>query len=111
MNQTDRFAEIIATYSKYGWQLRRVLMRPETRAEASGREHALFAHAPVDEATVDALWFSRPSHAGREAWELRLVAEAPYALFEAFEADETEEEREDVRHEMEARMREYVSQS
>jgi hypothetical protein len=28
-------------------------------------------------------------------------------LFETFEADEPEEEREDVRREMEARMREY----
>ena len=51
----------------------------------------------------------RPSAKDREAWELRLVAETPYALFEAFEADETEEQREEVRQEMEARLREYTT--
>jgi hypothetical protein len=45
----------------------------------------------------------------REAWELRLISETPYALFEAFEEDETEEQREEVRREMEARMREYTA--
>ena len=56
----------------------------------------------------DALWFSRPSHNNREAWELRLLAQTQYALFETFEADETEEERDDVKLEMEARLREYL---
>ena len=37
------------------------------------------------------------------------MAEARYALFETFEVDETEEEREEMRREMEARLREYVS--
>ena len=58
---------------------------------------------------ADALWFARPSNAGREAWELRLVGETPYALFETFEADEAEEDREEVRREMEARLREYAA--
>lgn len=62
----------------------------------------------VREASVDALWFVRASHEGREAWELRLVAETPYALFELFEPDEAEEDREDVRREMEARLGEYA---
>jgi hypothetical protein len=62
----------------------------------------------TQEATIDALWFSRASHAQREAWELRLVAENPYALFETFAVDESEEEREAVRREMEARMRDYL---
>ena len=66
---------------------------------------------PIKEAAVDALWFSRPSHENREAWELRLLAQAQYALFETFEADETEEEREDVKLEMEARLRDYVISS
>jgi len=65
----------------------------------------------IIEKDFDAMWFARPSHAGREAWELRLVAEQPYALFEAFEAAETEEEREETRCEMEARMRDYLKQT
>jgi hypothetical protein len=41
-------------------------------------------------------------------WELRLLEQTQYALFEAFEPDETEPEREEVRLEMEARLREHV---
>ncbi len=101
--------EILATYQKHGWQLRRVLLLPETRAEVADKDELAFAGAKVDDANVDALWFSRPSHGKREAWELRLIAETPYALFETFEADEPEEAHEEVRQEMEARMSEFTT--
>ena len=104
MKSADLFTEITAIYRKHGWKLRRVLLRPETRVELQLPENL-----PVKEATFDALWFSRPSHEDREAWELRLLAQTQYALFETFEADETEEERADVKLEMEARMREYLA--
>jgi len=87
------------------------LLRPETQAELTDLRLEVFENAMVQEAAVDALWFARSSHAGREAWELRLVAETPYALFETFEMDETEEEREEVRREMEARLTEYAARS
>lgn len=109
MSQIGRLGEIIATYKKHGWSLRRVLLTSETGALCAQREQTLFAGAKVVAATIDALWFARPSHEKREAWELRLVAEAPYALFETFESDETEEQREEMRLEMEARMRERVT--
>ena len=109
MNQTDRLFEIIATYRKHGWNLRRVLLTAETETSCGEREKSSFAGAKVEASAIDALWFSRPSHEKREAWELRLAAEAPYALFETFESDETEEQREEVRCEMEARMREYIA--
>lgn len=109
MNQLERFREIIATYSRHGWRLQRVLMRPQTRAElAASLKGEPFAGFAVEEASVDALWFARPSHANREAWELRHVADTPYALFETFEPDETEEDREEVRREMLARLCERV---
>ena len=111
MSPFERIGETIATYRRHGWQLRRVLLRPETRAELAGADAATLADAAVEEAEVDALWFARPSHAGREAWELRLVAETPYALFETFEADEADEDREEVRREMQARLREHVSRA
>lgn len=109
MNYRSLINEIVASYVKHGWRLRRVLLRSETRTEldaemASGS--LSFDGVPMHESAVDGLWFSRDSHEGREAWELRLVSENPFALFETFEADETEEEREDVRREMEARLRE-----
>jgi len=108
MTQIDRLREIIATYRKHGWSLRRVLLTPETETLCEEREQALFAEAGVAAATIDALWFSRPSHEKREAWELRLVADTPYSLFETFESDESEEQREELRREMEAQMREHT---
>jgi hypothetical protein len=105
MSTPDLIQEIIATYQRHGWELRRVLLRPETRAVLAAD---LFGQAAIIEADFDALWFARSSHAGREAWELRLIAELRYALFEAFEADESEQEREEARLEMENRMREHA---
>ena len=104
----ELFAEIIALYQRHRWNLRRVLLRPETRAELNERAPELFADAELIESDFDALWFARPSPAGREAWELRQVAAQPYALFQAFEADEDEELREEARREMENQMREYA---
>lgn len=111
MNQLERIDEVLAAYRKYEWRLQSALLRPETHKELTASGSNLFEEVLVREAPVDALWFARPSHAGREAWELRLVAETPYALFETFEADEAEEDREDVRREMEARLNEYAARS
>lgn len=125
MNRLQLFREILATYRKHGWRLARALMRAETLDELRGESDGGDDTAGGDAAAVelrfegvetrasgfDAVWMTRPSHAGREAWELRLVAETPYALFELFEPDEEEEDREDVRREMEARLAEYLSPS
>src|SRR6266851_106230 len=111
MMPLELLREIIATYNRHGWKLRRILLRADTRVSLQEQAHELPKEATLIDADFDALWFARPSHAGREAWELRLLAEQPYALFEAFEADETEEEREDARREMEARMRDYLKQT
>jgi hypothetical protein len=111
MSQVERISETIATYRKHGWRLERALLRPETLVELTNSQPGIFEDATLQEATLDALWFARPSHAGREAWELRLVAETPYALFETFEMDEAEEDREEVRREMEARLCEHAARS
>ena len=106
MDIADLFRELLATYRKHGWELRRALLQRKTLSELHDEEG--LGNVPVKEAPFDGLWFSRPSHNRREAWELRFLAQTPYALFETFEADETEEEREDVKLEMEARLRDYV---
>jgi hypothetical protein len=100
-------SSIVTIYDRHGWTLREVLLRGESRAAV--RESGSFDHAEIRDADFDALWFSRPSHEKREAWELRLISEQAYALFEAFEADELAEDREDARKEMENRMREHVT--
>ena len=109
MRNAGLFMELVATYRKHGWQLQGALLKPATRVELDQQEVEVLRDVVVCEGEVDALWFSRPSHENREAWELRLLAQTPYALFETFEADETEEERDDVKREMEARMRDYAS--
>lgn len=111
MEKAGLFMEMVATYRKHGWELRGVLLQPATHAELDAEKAGMLKSVSVREAGFDALWFSRPSHNQREAWELRLLAQTPYAFFETFEQDEAEEERQDVRQEMEARMRDYVSES
>jgi|SRR5262249_3070143 len=107
MNQIDRLLEIVATYKKHGWAVSGALLTDETRKllEDTGYNEL----KGVKAADIDAVWFFRPSHQQREAWELRLIAETPYALFETFAADFPEPEREATRKEMEGRLQEYVS--
>lgn len=109
MSQLGKFAEVLGAYGRHGWRMRRVLLTAASLAEWRAGGGGVFGEVEPAESEVDAVWFSRPSHGGREAWELRLVAETPYALFELFEEDEDEEDREDVRREMEARLREYAA--
>ena len=104
----DSLQQIVAMYERHGWRLRRILLRPNTSSQIVSSVGELFRDADVREADLDALWFARSSHGKREAWELRLLADQPYALFEAFEADELEEDREAARREMENRMRDYA---
>lgn len=113
MSGLKKFQETLAQYRRHGWRLARVLASPDTLAGMRGGSEdddaLIFEGASVDEFEVDAMWFTRPSAEGREAWELRLVGDTPYALFELFEPDEEEEDRRDVRREMEARLREYAA--
>ena len=113
MSRLKKFQEILAQYRRHGWRLARVLASPDTLAElrGAGEDTAAltFEGAPADESEVEAMWVTRPSAEGREAWELRLVGDTPYALFELFEPDESEEDRADVRREMEARLRDYAA--
>src|SRR5205814_8717810 len=103
MNIVEVAQQIVATYEKHGWELRRVLLRPSAEDERQQLAQT-FPESALINSEVDALWFARTSHAGREAWELRLIAEQSYALFETFEADEAEEDREALRREMENKM-------
>jgi len=111
MKPSDLIRQTVGTYKKHGWQLRYVLLRPQTSAELHaepGFDSLPLGSAKLKEALIDALWFSRASHERREAWELRLLAENPFALFETFEEDETEEQREEMRSEMEAKLRDQL---
>jgi hypothetical protein len=109
MKKSDLFRELVTTYQNHGWVLKSALLQPYTHAELRVNQAIELESIPVKESPVDALWFSRPSHQNRQAWELRLLSETQYALFENFEPDETEEQRDEMRLEMEARLRDYVT--
>jgi len=101
-----QIGEILAQYKKHGWNLRRVLLS----ASAKGKLPAsLFGQAEIISSELDAAWFSRASPEGREAWELRSLSTAPFALVEVFEEDDEEDVREEARREMETRLTEQAS--
>ena len=73
MNRADLFMELVATYRKHGWELKSALLLPVTRAELITVTPNLATEIVIKDSSVDALWFSRPSHNDRVAWELRLL--------------------------------------
>lgn len=97
----EQIQDILSLYRKHGWKLRRVLLTEQLKKDLAD---SIF-DAEVVESEVDAVWFSRPSGEGKEAWELRRLSETPYALFEIFEDDDEEEVREEIRCEMEAKLK------
>lgn len=105
MIRIEQIQEILKQYERHGWSLRRVLLSAPLRGNLPV---SMFKKADVSAADFDAFWFSRPSAKG-EAWELRSVSNAPFALVEVFEDDEEEAVREETRIEMETRMRERAS--
>ncbi len=108
MSKANLFMEVVEVYRKHGWTLDAALLQSATKAELLASRPELLSDVVIKESNIDALWFTRPSHQERVAWELRLLAETQYALFETFEKDETEEQREEMKLEMEARLRDYA---
>ncbi len=98
--------EILTQYKKHGWNLRRVLLSAPAQAKLPV---SLFGGAEIISSKLDAAWFSRASFEGREAWELRSLSTAPFALIEVFEEDDEEAVREEARREMETRLTEQAS--
>ncbi len=106
MISPEKFQAILKQYEKHGWILRRVLLSAKVRLPLE-----FFGQVEIVSSESDALWFSRASAEGREAWELRSLADAPFALVEVFEAEDEEEVREEIRQEMQTRLAEQASKS
>ena len=101
MTGAQQIEQVLAQYRKHGWTLRRVLLCSETHRSLTGSLENLFGDTQVVSFETDAAWFSRPSGVGREAWELRRLSGAPFALVEVFEDEDDEAVREEARFEME----------
>jgi len=98
-------AEILSLYKKHGWILRRVLLSDALKKSLDGSLEKLFGETEIRTSEIDAAWFSRPARNDQEAWELRRLSDAPFALFETFDAEDEEEIRDDALGEIEAKMR------
>jgi hypothetical protein len=98
--------EIIQTYAKHGWTLRRVLLTDSLRTSLGDSVDELFGDVKVSDGRLDAAWFSRPSKPGPIAWEIRHLDDTPFALLEY--ADENAGDFEDKLHEVEDRLRKNV---
>ena len=93
--------QIVKQYEKHGWILRRVLL---CAAEDFSRAADSFGGASIVRAGVDALWFSRAADDGNEAWELRRLSGAPFALLNVFSPTDDDAARERMRCETETKM-------
>ena len=99
--------EIIATYHKYGWILRRVLLSAELDKKLGNDKNTLFGNVAITDSVIDAAWFSRPPQVGGVAWEIRHLGDIPYALLE--NADENDPEFENILQGVEERLRESIA--
>lgn len=98
--------EIVQTYEKHGWILRRVLLSDASRASLGPRTGEVFGRAPVTAGEVDAAWFSRPPGDGDIAWEIRHLSETPFALLEF--VDENSGDFEERLSEIESRLAKHI---
>ncbi|MCC6825524.1 MAG: hypothetical protein IT172_07265 [Acidobacteria bacterium] len=78
--------EIIATYKKYGWTLRRVLLSPAMKDGLPRTAREAFGNAAILDSDIDAMWFSRGRSDGDTTWELRHISNAPFAMVAVLKA-------------------------
>ena len=104
-----QIAEILSLYKKHGWNLSRVLLSAELEKNLSGKLERLFGAAEISSSKINAAWFTRPSKHQNTAWELRHLSDAPFALFEVFEADAEESYRNEKLREMENQLIEKLN--
>lgn len=105
MIDAANISEIFATYKKYGWLPRRVLIT-ESVASALG-DTDIFDGIEISRSDVDAAWFSRSPADYSVAWELRHLSETPYALVENL--DENAPDFEENLRSAEDRLRDAVA--
>ncbi|MEQ1604924.1 MAG: hypothetical protein ABL999_08645 [Pyrinomonadaceae bacterium] len=100
---SEAVTEIFATYRKYGWVPRRLLLTAKAKTNFENPE----PNVPVFDADIDAAWFSRPPADGEIAWEIRYLGNTPYALLENL--DETLPEFEDRLKNVQIRLKASVA--
>ena len=107
----DQIKEIVKTYEKHDWVLRKILLSRESEESFVQSLKSTFQSAEYRPFEISAAWFSRPSKNASEAWELRLLSENPFALFETFPSDCEVDKRETKLKEMETRLADLSSKA
>jgi len=107
MIDADGVRELIETYKKYGWILRRVLLTDALDKSLGSNKEQLFGDVPVNISDLDAAWFSRPPKSGPIAWEIRYLGDIPYALLE--NVDEAGAKFETILQAVEGRLRRSIA--
>ena len=107
MIDAANIAEILATYKKHGWILRRVLLSAAAKEKLGDARKRLFGEIESTESMIDAAWFSRPPKEGGVAWEIRYLGEIPFALLT--KTDESHPDFESDLKDIESRLRELVT--
>lgn len=110
MISAEQIREILSLYTKHGWNLRRVLLSDALRVNLNDALQDLFGGAEiVSSPFLNAIWFARASGKSGEAWELRHLSETPFALVQVFPDDLDEDEREEIRKQLETRLANQTS--
>lgn len=106
MLDKDAITEILETYKKYGWVLRRLILTEASKTALGDDVKELAGGVPVVTSDIDAAWFSRQPKAGPNAWEVRHLSSNPYALLE--QIDENSSDLEETLSSVETRLRAAV---
>jgi len=105
MIDIETLTDIIATYKKHGWILRRVLLSKKTKAKFGPAVD--LNEAKITDSEIDAAWFSRPPKVGAVAWEIRYLGDPPFALLETI--DESDPVFDDLLRDVEDRLRRSIA--
>ena len=84
MIDVNAVSEVISTYRRYGWVLRRILLKRIEDGSSLAASIDL-GDAKIATSAINAAWFSRPPKAGPVAWEIRYLGNIPFALLETLE--------------------------
>ncbi|MFM9905963.1 MAG: hypothetical protein ACKVQJ_15480 [Pyrinomonadaceae bacterium] len=82
--------DILATYKKYDWILRRVLLTQQLKNQLGATADEMFHGVPIHDSEIDGAWFSRTPKPGPVAWEIRHLSDNPYALLEHIDENAVE---------------------